>query len=523
MNRPAFFFFLTVAFAPPLFAEPALLTQKGRDAESLPREIERLRERQAENLLKMQERIDEIERYHPEYVRKYPQSFVRVKATEKYLRQSLHYFEKAEIEKSFQVQTDFFSKMSSILVDGINFMKDEKEKNAPPIGTFLKKEGVQVRYPKEKKMTVGRTPFFETQKFDKQKLVTHTLEEEETTPPEEDSYLEALDEKFDRQFRQKPESEAVKKAKSGTGALDLGAQIAEKMMGVPSGNEAGAGSGAGSGSGNNLSFGGQGPRNPGTAGSLGAEKAQLLEMTSGVSGQSGSGSGSGAGSGAGAGSGSGTAGGKSGSAQKKTEEKNQNPMPGASPKSNKEETQKTQSLTENLEKILDKKEQLSPDTAEPEKEHKTLENDQTVSLIREWLLQEKLLIQELKRFKPVRQPNNPNPPWEYYVLRQKQQIVQLKQIRRRIEFTGKKDEFFLELRKLSKISNRLLELMNMGEYTEYPAAAKAYDLILQEVTGAVPEAPQTAKKIMPSASQDEDSPDAYRAMNSRYFELLSEG
>jgi hypothetical protein len=153
-----------------------------------------------------------------------------------------------------------------------------------------------------------------------------------------------------------------------------------------------------------------------------------------------------------------------------------------------------------------------------------LQDDEIVGQIREWLLQERLLILELKKFKPVRQPNNPNPPWEYYFLRQKQILEQLKRLRRRIEFLGKKDEYFIELKKLSKIANRLLELMNTGQYTEYSAAAKTYDDLLLEID-SIPDPTTAPNSELASYRPDADTnvPKVYRDNIARYFERLSEG
>ena len=189
------------------------------------------------------------------------------------------------------------------------------------------------------------------------------------------------------------------------------------------------------------------------------------------------------------------------------------------------QTQKSQASNQTSNQdIEENKERLAADSTEPDKEREIVQKDQTVSAIQEWLLQEKLLIQELKKFKPVRQPNNPNPPWEYYVLRQRQLIVQLKQIRRRIEMQGKKDEYFLELRKLSQIANRLLELTNTGQYTEYQASAKSYDLLLNDLENITPAPAKDDAKIMPyRSSQAEESPASYKSVISHYFELLSEG
>jgi hypothetical protein len=99
----------------------------------------------------------------------------------------------------------------------------------------------------------------------------------------------------------------------------------------------------------------------------------------------------------------------------------------------------------------------------------------------------------VEKFKPVRQPNDQNPPWEYYLMRQKQLMNELKQIRRRIEFLGKERRVFIELRHLSDIANRLLTLLNRREFTDYKAAEKAYDSLLSElelVKLTEPEAPR---------------------------------
>ena len=157
-------------------------------------------------------------------------------------------------------------------------------------------------------------------------------------------------------------------------------------------------------------------------------------------------------------------------------------------------------------------------------EQESLKENEVVSLIREWLLQERLLIQELKRYKPVKQPNNPNPPWEYYLLRQKQLLDKLKRIRRRIEMIGKKDEYFIELRQLSKNANRLLDLINRGEYTEYEAGANAYEDLLMGMEGIAPHPESVHKNIMPSRlTPEEPIPASYRQAVSRYFRDLSEG
>ncbi len=153
----------------------------------------------------------------------------------------------------------------------------------------------------------------------------------------------------------------------------------------------------------------------------------------------------------------------------------------------------------------------------------TLQQDETISNIQEWLLQERLLLQELKRFKPVKQPTNPNPPWEYYILRQKQLIVQMKQLRRRIEFIGKKDEYFIELQKYSTFANRLLELLNRGEFTDYAAAGNAIDDLLRETDISMPlQNENTGQPILYRAEKEEEVPDAYQEMIAGYFKRLSE-
>ncbi len=184
----------------------------------------------------------------------------------------------------------------------------------------------------------------------------------------------------------------------------------------------------------------------------------------------------------------------------------------------KKSTRMTQSEGDELSEKLDDSE-----TEGTDEKQETLEHDETVSTIREWLLQEKLIIQELKRFKPVKQPNNPNPPWEYYMLRQRQMIVQLKHLRRRIEFIGKKDEYFIELNKLSQIANRLLELMNRGEWTEYRAAGTSYEDLLREIEALLPEkAPKTKEVIAYRSGKSEEVPEEYQAAIARYFQKLSE-
>ena len=154
----------------------------------------------------------------------------------------------------------------------------------------------------------------------------------------------------------------------------------------------------------------------------------------------------------------------------------------------------------------------------------TLRQDETVSNIKEWLLQEKLLLQELKRFKPVRQPNNPNPPWEFYLLRQRQLVLQLKVLRRRIEMLGKEDEYFIELRNLSPAANRLLELLNRGVDTDYNAAAAgAKDLMLEiESVSASLEDNKKKDTLLYQTRHEEGVPETYQDAISRYFRKLSE-
>ncbi len=160
-------------------------------------------------------------------------------------------------------------------------------------------------------------------------------------------------------------------------------------------------------------------------------------------------------------------------------------------------------------------------TALQPKDDRALEAN-NVAAIREWLLQERLLIQELKKFKPVKQVNNPNPPWEFYLLRQKQMLNQIRQLRRRIEFYGTKDEYFMELHKVSKIANRLLELLNAGEFTDYAIAGTSLEDLLEDIRMSeavlAPPEGQLYHEITPP---EQRVPDRYKPVVSRYFERLS--
>jgi hypothetical protein len=160
---------------------------------------------------------------------------------------------------------------------------------------------------------------------------------------------------------------------------------------------------------------------------------------------------------------------------------------------------------------------------EEEKKRDVLEKEKKLSPIREWLLQERLLIAAIKKFKPVRQPNNPNPPWEHYVLRQQQLSEEMKQIRRRIQLTGRKDEYFMELRKLSEFANRLLDLMNWGEYTEYEAGGKPYETLLKELSASEVGEILSGGELKESEREvSDDVPEGYSEAVSRYFTSLSE-
>ncbi len=159
----------------------------------------------------------------------------------------------------------------------------------------------------------------------------------------------------------------------------------------------------------------------------------------------------------------------------------------------------------------------------PHQQDDMVPEDNNVAAIREWLMQERLLIQELKKFKPVRQLNNPNPPWEFYLLRQRQLLDQIRQIRRRIEFYGKKDEYFIELRKVSKIANRLLDLLNAGEYTEYVIAGTSLDDLLEDIRNSEERVQnKNAQLFSERAVRESTVPENYRAMVDRYFQRLSE-
>lgn len=172
---------------------------------------------------------------------------------------------------------------------------------------------------------------------------------------------------------------------------------------------------------------------------------------------------------------------------------------------------------------LDHERQLT-ENPETDTVEDVMDETDIMTAIRAWILQERFLLLELKRFKPVRQPNRQNPPWEYYVMRQKQMISKLKQIRRRIEFLGDKDEFFIELRHLSTIANRFLELLNRGEYTDYAAAGKAYDSLILEIESVNPSPRKESPGHLPQQSSDsQETPDMYRPVIARYFKSLSEG
>jgi len=169
-------------------------------------------------------------------------------------------------------------------------------------------------------------------------------------------------------------------------------------------------------------------------------------------------------------------------------------------------------------------EKLLDQNPESEQVEDVLDESDIVTAIREWILQEKFLLLELKKFKPVRSPNRQNPPWEYYVMRQKQMISHLKQIRRRIEFLGKKDEFFIELRHLSEIANRYLDLLNSGEFTDYEAAGKAYDALIVDLEAVKsPDAEKSLVHLAHRSSALEEAPEGYRPVIARYFKSLSEG
>jgi len=167
--------------------------------------------------------------------------------------------------------------------------------------------------------------------------------------------------------------------------------------------------------------------------------------------------------------------------------------------------------------------EIRTETQTPHKKDDLVPEDRSVAAIREWLVQERLLIQELKKFKPVKQLNNPNPPWEFYLLRQRQLLDQLRQIRRRIEFYGKKDEYFMELRKLSRIANRLLDLLNAGEFTEYQISGTSLDDLIEQ-TASIQPASNPVPEPAPGyqAAQEEDLPEEYREVTAKYFERLSE-
>ncbi len=152
-----------------------------------------------------------------------------------------------------------------------------------------------------------------------------------------------------------------------------------------------------------------------------------------------------------------------------------------------------------------------------------LELEESLSDLREWMLQEKMFINEVKKFKPLRQFENPNPTVEYFILKQKQFIFQLEEIKRQIGVLNTQDQFVMELRKLSELATRLLDVLNLGEYTDYESASVTYEELLNELESVEPQIDLIEKQVsIYRAGEDQNIPTVYRSAVSKYFQLLSE-
>lgn len=65
--------------------------------------------------------------------------------------------------------------------------------------------------------------------------------------------------------------------------------------------------------------------------------------------------------------------------------------------------------------------------------------------------------------------------------------------------------------------------MNRGEYTEYRAAGAAYNELLSELTShGNKKEEKNAQTLIYHPGTDNSAPAEYRAMISRYFQILSE-
>lgn len=151
-----------------------------------------------------------------------------------------------------------------------------------------------------------------------------------------------------------------------------------------------------------------------------------------------------------------------------------------------------------------------------------IQRSERLAPIQEWMLQEHLLLKEVRRFKPVREPTNPNPPWEHYVLRQRELLRAVRYVRRHIEFLGEKDQFMVELNKVSEIAHRMLELVNTGEYTQYESERTSYEDIvkLTQASAADSEARREAlARVVKGATR---VPVLYQDQVETYFERISE-
>ena len=76
---------------------------------------------------------------------------------------------------------------------------------------------------------------------------------------------------------------------------------------------------------------------------------------------------------------------------------------------------------------------------------------------------------------------------------------------------------------MSVIGNRLLDLVNRGEFTDYRAAGGAIDDIMKDVDKAADSLQEKNQPVMAYRPEsEEDMPEEYRAMISHYFKKISE-
>ena len=549
-------------------------------------EMDKLKTRQAEVIQKMNFRIHDIEFLHPEYIEKNQEGFEKLKASRTKLQASLESLKEGDSSAAFQQQADFFSDVSGVMQDGINFLQKNEKTKSPPIGTFLDKPGDQVRYPKEKKMTVGKKPFYEAQKMDPSDVVTNAIKSESEEEPKSESYMESLTEKSDKKMQSKLVSDIEKKSAvspsaeqaesltekgaSQNAAAAMSELKSDEEMASAQGSSAdsgsaqseasksGSGGGGGSGAGNggggsdnglagesfqsNAGAGGEagggaagGGRESGgkSAAASGSYQNSGTSETSSGAGEIGGGLGESGVSNAASEASSGESLGSSGSTLSAALEKKS-----LEQSKTRETKEKKISTQQNLweanqsdwvrdteqEPLMEEQEKAKPNLEAAEYKKDSKDTNETTGAIREWLLQEKMLIQDIKRFKPVKQLSQTNTPREFYILRQKQFLVQIKELRRRIEFLGKRDEYMMELGKLSEFGNRLLDLINRGDFTEYEAAGHAVDDLIKEVGISLPETESIQGTEYEYQSLGQEAyPKKYDSQVAQYFKTLSEG